>query len=115
MSEPLVIELLKEMRAEAELAFGLVSTRESERIQEDPFLSRGLALSLMVIGEAAARMPEPFRLSHPDIAWNQARALRNRIAHGYRTVIPALLIDTARTELPELIRQIDALLKDLEP
>lgn len=102
------------MRTEAELANALVSLHPAERLAEDPYLSRALALSFMVIGEVATKMPEDFRRGHPEIAWNEAKALRNRIAHGYRTIVPIVLINSAREDLPKLIQQIDALLKDLE-
>jgi uncharacterized protein with HEPN domain len=112
MTDLLIQALLKDMRDEAQAAILLVQGRDNLTIAEDPYLSRALALSLMLIGEGASQMPEAFREANPHLAWDQARGLRNRIAHGYRTVVPDMLIATARNHLPQLIQQIDALLKD---
>jgi uncharacterized protein with HEPN domain len=112
MTDVLIQALLKDMRDEAQAAILVVEGRDNMLIGGDPVLSRALALSLMLIGEAASQMPDTFRETNPHLAWDQARGLRNRIVHGYRTVVPDVLIETARDDLPKLIQQIDALLKD---
>jgi len=38
--------------------------------------------NLEIIGEASNRLPEDFRLHHPDIPWQLVRGLRNRIVHA---------------------------------
>lgn len=115
MIDPLILALLKDMRSEAASAIRVVHGRSDAEIMSDPDLSRSLAHSLMLIGEAAGQTPNEFRLAHPDLAWSEARGLRNRIVHGYRTVVPEFLIDTARRDLPILLEQIDALLKEAPP
>ena len=110
MIDPIVAALLKDMRDEANSAMRVVRGRTDAEIVADPDLSRSLAHSLMLIGEAANQTPAEFRLSHPELAWNEARGMRNRIVHGYRTVVPEFLIDTARRDLPSLIDQIDRIL-----
>ena len=112
MTVALIQALLMDMRDEAKAAMLVVHGRSNLAVSDDPVLSRALALSLMLIGEAASQMPEAFRNDHPHFAWDQARGLRNRIVHGYRTVVPNILIETARNDLPALIQQIDDLLKD---
>jgi uncharacterized protein with HEPN domain len=112
MIDILIKALLEDMHREAVLANALVASHESRAIEEDPYLSRALAMSFTIIGEGAAQMPDDFRLANPQIAWSQAKALRNRIAHAYRTVVPALLIDTARSDLPNLIADIDRILAE---
>jgi len=112
MIDPLILASLEDMRIEADAALAVVTGRTNLEVAEDPVLSRALAHSLMLIGEISSQMPDVFRKTHPHLGWNDARALRNRIVHGYRTVVPNILIDTARDDLPLLIEQIDALLKD---
>ncbi|MDB5440287.1 MAG: hypothetical protein JWM33_2714 [Caulobacteraceae bacterium] len=108
----MVQALLEDMRAECVAAIALVKDRANQDIADDPVLSRALALSLILVGEAANQIPLAFREAHPVLAWNQARGLRNRIVHGYRTIVPDILIETARQDLPELIQQIDTLLTE---
>ena len=102
------------MRQEASLARGLVASHDNASILADPFLSRALALSFVVIGEAAVQTPKSFRDAYPLMPWDQARALRNRIVHGYRLIVPDILIDTAREDLPKLIAEIDRILAEGE-
>lgn len=111
--DPLVKGLLLDMLREAEAATELTDVLAAETIASHSTLSRALSYSLAVIGEAAAQMPKDFQIEHPALAWNEARALRNRIIHGYRSVIPEILVETAREDLPVLIAQIKALLAEI--
>lgn len=61
---------------------------------------------LMVIGEAAARLPEEFRDSHNDIEWRRISSFRNRIVHGYFQVDWSLVWTAATEEVPLLRRRI---------
>ena len=40
-----------------------------------------------ILGVAAMRVSEQFRLAHPDIPWQQVIGLRNVIAHEYDDII----------------------------
>ena len=54
-----------------------------ERFVADPILSRAVLHSLMIIGEAANRIPVDLQARYPDVAWRDLAALRNRIVHDY--------------------------------
>lgn len=69
-------------------------------------------MSLMIIGEAAARAIEKapdFVAAHPEIPWFAMRGLRNRIAHGYLQVDMEIVWQTTQSALPQLITQLNAL------
>ncbi len=36
-----------------------------------------------IIGEAANRVPEEFKIAHPEIEWRRMTGFRNRIVHEY--------------------------------
>ena len=36
---------------------------------------------VLVLGEAAARVSEPYRLQHPEIPWSRLQRVRNLVAH----------------------------------
>ena len=99
------------MRREAGTALDIVAGRSNTDISGDPVLSHAIAHALLLIGEISAQTPEAFRQAEAGLPWSEARALRNRIVHGYRTLVPDILIDTAREDLPLLVAQIDALLE----
>src|SRR4051812_14871485 len=63
-----------------------------------------------VLGEAAGRLDQIFRESHPQVPWQQMIGMRNVIVHGYDVVSPVLLWQTAAQDLPELVQALDAAL-----
>jgi uncharacterized protein with HEPN domain len=70
----------------------LQSAKKIKRYTEDldfnSFLSDDKTMDAVVrnfeiIGEAANRIDEEFRLNHPEIEWKRIRGFRNRIVHDY--------------------------------
>jgi uncharacterized protein with HEPN domain len=53
-----------------------------ERFLDDPTLQRAFVRSLEIIGEAAKRVPEPFRTEHPHVAWRAMAGIRDRLSTG---------------------------------
>ncbi|MBQ9043017.1 MAG: DUF86 domain-containing protein [Eggerthellaceae bacterium] len=51
---------------------------------------------------------------HPSEVWSQAYGLRNRIAHSYSKLNPAIIWDTAITSIPELLELCTSLLEQQE-
>lgn len=54
-----------------------------------------------------------FKESHPYIPWNDIIKMRHVLVHGYATVLPELLWETALEDVPKLKVQIEAILKEL--
>ena len=81
-----------------------------EEIVADRKLQRALTRLIEIVGEAAARVSQEPRLSHPEIPWPQMISMRNRLIHGYDTVDLAVLQSTVGVDLPPLIAQLDAIL-----
>ncbi|MBI4965492.1 MAG: DUF86 domain-containing protein [Desulfomonile tiedjei] len=61
---------------------------------------------LMVIGEAAAHLPQEFRDTHPQIEWRDIVAFRNIAVHAYFAVQWDIVWSTATDEVPVLRRQV---------
>lgn len=62
-------------------------------------------MSLVIIGEAAARIMDEygeFASGQSTIPWRGMRGMRNRIAHGYFDVDLGVVWDTVQTALPDL-------------
>lgn len=87
------------------------------RSRADLDLNRQLNLALVrlmeVIGEAATRVPEEFRARYPQVPWRDVADLRNRLIHGYDTVDFDRLWAIVRQDIPSLIDQLEAILRDL--
>ncbi len=69
---------------------------------------------LIVIGEAAARLPRAFIEKHSEIPWPDIIAFRNIAVHEYFAVDWRIVWVTATQDVPMLRRQIARLLKKLE-
>src|SRR5580698_268522 len=80
-------------------------------MSRDEFLSdkrtqNAVVMSLVIMGEAAAKVmdqhPE-FAQLHAGIPWRGMRGMRNRIAHGYFEIDFDLVWDTVQAALPTLL------------
>ncbi|MDF3064035.1 MAG: hypothetical protein K0S06_4144 [Microvirga sp.] len=59
-----------------------------------------------VIGEAASRLLQEFPdvlTRHPDLELAAARAMRNRLSHGYFDIDPRVLWDTITVDVPRIV------------
>ena len=65
-----------------------------------------------IIGEASYMLSVEFKESHADIPWNDIICMRHVLVHGYATVLPELLWQTALEDVPRLKGQIEGLLLD---
>jgi uncharacterized protein with HEPN domain len=65
----------------------LVATRVREDLNTNGEFRRALERCVELIGEAATRLPEEWRASHPAIPWRQIIAMRNILIHGCDVVV----------------------------
>ncbi len=65
--------------------------------------------NLELIGEAATRIPKEVQEKHPEIAWRQIIATRNRLIHGYLGVDDDILWSILRDDIPGLLESLKAL------
>jgi uncharacterized protein with HEPN domain len=59
-----------------------------------------------IIGEAANRLPEDFKETHPEIDWHRIRGFRNRIVHDYFGIDYSIVWTIKETFLPQMIEQV---------
>ncbi|MBK0381638.1 DUF86 domain-containing protein [Pedobacter sp. SD-b] len=63
-----------------------------------------------MIGEAASRISENFKINHSQLEWRILEDFRNFIIHEYFGVINQILYDTIQFRLPELQIEIQKLI-----
>jgi len=61
---------------------------------------------LIVIGEAAARLPNAFRDQHPEVEWHKIVGFRNIAVHSYFSVNFSIVWVTATQDVPGLRRKV---------
>jgi uncharacterized protein with HEPN domain len=72
---------------------------------EDGFLA--LCRAVELVGEAAGQVSESTRTALPDVEWREAIAMRHRLIHGYFSIRPEVVFDTAREDLPPMIAALE--------
>ena len=109
MSEDDLEQLTTMLEALARIGFYLQAYDEAPFL-DDQMCCDAVALNLLVTGECARRLSEAVKLDLP-APWPQIIALRHRIAHGYSSLVPKRLWDTAHDHAPVLHRQVEAALE----
>ncbi len=69
--------------------------------------------NLEIIGEAARRLPEEFRIKFPDVEWRRIVSLRNILIHEYPGIDLETIWDIVENKLSSLEKQVNKILKDL--
>lgn len=116
MSGSRLVDYLDQIAQAAQQARGYVEGMDKPAFLADRRTQQAVILNLIVIGEVATRLLqgyEAFVERHPQIPWRSMKGMRNRIAHGYFDIDLDVVWETVRTALPELLRQIPAVNKDV--
>ncbi len=63
-----------------------------------------------VVGEAARLLSESTKENHPIISWHAIAGMRNRIIHGYFDVRLEVVWETARQDIPGLVKSLQSII-----
>jgi uncharacterized protein with HEPN domain len=88
----------------------IASGRSDEQLVADEIVRDALLYSIVVIGEAASRIPPDVQARFPTISWARIEGMRNVLAHEYFGIDQGLVLDTVRNKVPELRRTLEAAL-----
>lgn len=88
-----------------------------EGVQREDFLGDELRQSavlqkLIVIGEAAARLPKEFTEGHPEVEWADIVGFRNIAVHEYFSVNWSIVWVAATQDAPDLRRKVAKILAE---
>ncbi len=100
---------MRHMLEAAQKAVEFSKGRSRSDLDKDEKLTLSLVHLLEILGEAAGKVSEGFRQSHPEIPWNRVTGIRNRLIHGYFDVDLDIVWQTLTARLPELIAQLKKL------
>ncbi len=64
-----------------------------------------------IIGEAASRAPENYKLTNNQIEWRILKDFRNFIIHEYFGINNEIVWDTIQLRLPDLLKSFSVLLE----
>ncbi len=80
-----------------------------ERFLSDELLQDAILRNFQVLGEAARRVSEEFRASHPELPWQDMIGMRNVIIHDYAELDLATLWETIVQDLPPVQQVVQKL------
>ena len=67
-----------------------------------------------IVGEAAYMLTPAFKETHPMTPWSVVQGMRHVLVHGYASIKPDTLYETATTGIPELCEQIEKYLANTD-
>lgn len=104
-------DYLRHIVVEADYLISHSSGVTWERFSGDETLRRAFVRSLEIIGEAAKKVPDGSRDQHANFEWRSIAGMRDRLIHDYFGVDYELIWDVVRNRIPELRRQLAAVLE----
>lgn len=82
--------------------------------EQSAIVRRAVERSIEIISEAARQIPEHMTADHPEIPWNEIRAIGNKLRHEYRRISDFVIWRTAKTAVPELKPVIAQMISKIE-
>ncbi len=90
-----------------------VGAMTSDEFAADKKTLHAVVRNLEVVGEAVKAVPTELRQKYPDVPWQRIAGLRDILIHHYFEIDVDIVWDVVQNKLPELNRQIQAVLGDI--
>lgn len=114
MSERDTLLLLKDIEQSIQLILSYAENFTLEQYKADRKTRDAVERNFEIIGEAAARLPEEFRLDNNEVEWRIIKDFRNVIIHDYFGINNEIVWNAIQKHLPVLLLKINALVKGIE-
>ncbi len=89
------------------------ASRGRKAFESDELLQTWIVHHIQIIGEAARKISDVLCTSHPEVPWPQIIAMRHVLVHDYFGIDVEEVWATVERDIPELKRQIKAILREL--
>ena len=107
--------ILVDLDRAAQLARDFIQGMDQSAFLVDLKTQSAVLHQLLILGEAAKRLSQPFRDAHPQIPWPLITGMRDKLIHHYDAVDLAVVWDTIQKDLPNLLAFFTPLLPRREP
>ena len=84
------------------------------QFRTDEVLQGFVAYQLMILGEAAFKMPQNVRARFPEIPWKSIEGMRHVLVHGYFSIDLDSIWGVVQRDLPVLKPRLEHILIELQ-
>lgn len=85
-----------------------------QKFKSDELTIDAVVRNVEIIGEAITCLDRGLKAKYPEIEWQFAAAMRNRLIHGYFDVDAEIVWKTTQNDLPKLKTEIEKVLENLD-
>ena len=110
MSERELHLLLEDIATAITTILEYIKDYNFEKYEADLKTKHAVERNFEIIGEAARRIPENYKIQHPEIEWRVIKDFRNFIIHDYFGINNQIVWDTIQLRLPDLLKDVTKLL-----
>jgi len=105
---------LKDILAAIESIENFIAGMDLDTFQEDDKTTSAVMRKLEIIGEAVKRLPDEIRLKHSQVPWKEMAGMRDKLIHFYFGVDYQLVWAAVTKRLPQVKREIQKILQNVE-
>ncbi len=77
---------------------------DQKAFSENEILQDSMMFRLIQVSEKARKLSDQYIENHAAVPWTAISGLRNRIVHDYGNVNLAIIYDTLKNDIPDLMR-----------
>lgn len=110
--ERVYLDYIRDMLESAEKALKFVSGMGLDEFKSDEKTQFAVVRALEIMGEGAKKIPKDIQERYPKIPWREITGTRDKLIHDYIGVNLSVVWRTLHDDLPPLIEQLEAMLKD---
>jgi uncharacterized protein with HEPN domain len=79
--------------------------------QNDSMIVQSVLYNFIIIGEAAANIPDEIQTRYSEIPWRIMADMRNVVAHEYFQVNLTIVWDTVQRSLPPVLAELETIVQ----